>query len=79
MEPQMPLRPLDLIKSLGVPTYEVAARLGITPTWLRQLAKNPRHTRRIRVAELEACLEKEKLALSLESLLNPGGGYGRRN
>jgi hypothetical protein len=68
MDLPAPPKPLELAHSLGVPPYEVAVRLGITTDWLRRLARNPRHTRRIRVAELEAVLERERLALSLESL-----------
>ena len=69
MKSPNPPQLLTLAKSLGVPQYEIAARLGITEEWLRKLAKNPRHARRVRVAELSACLEQERLALSLESLV----------
>ena len=69
MDRPVPPKPLELAQSLGVPPYEIAVRLGVTTDWLRRLARNPRHTRRIRVAELEAVLERERLALSLESLI----------
>ncbi len=61
--------PLEIAKSLGVPQAEIAARLGVTLEWLRHLARDPRHTRRIRVADLEAVLEQQRLELSLESLM----------
>ncbi len=64
----IPPKPLELAQTFDVPPYEVAVRLGVTTDWLRRLARNPRHTRRIRVAELEAVLERERLAISLESL-----------
>ena len=73
MQQPVPPKPLDLAKSLGVPQYEVAVRLGVTTAWLRRLARNQRHTRQIRVAELEAVLEQERLALALESLVSSGG------
>lgn len=64
-----PPKPLELAKSLGVPPREIALWLGITPDWLRRIASNPRHTRRIRIAELEAVLAHERLAQTVESLL----------
>ena len=65
-----PLKPLEIARRQKIPLSEVAIRLRITPDWLRRLARDPRHARRIRVAELEAVLEQEKLALSLQSLLS---------
>jgi len=61
--------PLQLAKSLGIPLIEIAGRLGVSTNWLRQLAQNPKHTRRIRVAALEAALEQQRFELSLESML----------
>ena len=72
MHDQSPPAPLQLARSLGVPLQEVSLRLGVTRDWLRKLAQDPRHSRRIRVAELAACLETEKLRLTLESLIPPG-------
>lgn len=69
MSRPIPPKPLELAKALSVPQYEIAVRLGVTTDWLRRLARNPRHTRRVRVAELEAALAQERLALSLESLV----------
>ena len=64
-----PLKPLEIARRQKIPLSEVAIRLRVTPDWLRRLARDPRHARRIRVAELEAVLEQERLALSLQSLL----------
>lgn len=64
-----PLKPLEIARRQGIPLSEVALRLRITPDWLRRLASNPRHTRRVRIAELEAVLEHERLAQTVESLL----------
>lgn len=63
-------KPLTLSKNAGIPRREIAARVGVSVDWLRHLARNPRHARRVQVAELEAVLEQEKLALSLESILH---------
>jgi hypothetical protein len=74
--------PLQLAKLFGVPTRDVAIRLRITPDWLRHMARRPRYARRIRIAELEAILRQEKLALLAESLMEPdrpvreGASYG---
>ncbi len=64
-----PLKPLEIARRQKIPLSEVAIRLRVTPDWLRRLARDPRHARRIRVAELEAVLEQERLALSLQGLL----------
>lgn len=69
MAKPIPPKPLELAKSLGVSPSKIALRLDITPEWLRQLARDPRHTRRIRIAELEAVLEQERFAQTVESLL----------
>jgi hypothetical protein len=63
------LPPLMIAKAFGIPLIEVSVRLGVTPGWLRVLARNPRHARRVTVAVLEACLAQKKLELSLESLV----------
>jgi hypothetical protein len=63
------LKPLDLARHFGVPRGEVSIRLGITPDWLTKIARDPRHARRVLVAELEAVLEQQKLELTLESLI----------
>jgi hypothetical protein len=64
-----PLKPLELAKIFGVTRREIALRLNVTPDWLRILAENPRHTRRIRIAELEAILDYERMAETVESLI----------
>jgi hypothetical protein len=68
----VPLAPLEISRRQRISLDEVALRLRVTTDWLRRLARNPRHARRIRVAELEAALEQEKLYLSLQSLLPEG-------
>jgi hypothetical protein len=72
-----PPAPLELAKVFGVPQTQVALRLGVTPDWARRLARNPRHARRVRVAELEAILAQERFALLLEGLLFPSPGRTR--
>jgi hypothetical protein len=37
--------------------------------WARQLARNPRHARRVFIAELEAALEQQRFELALEGLM----------
>jgi hypothetical protein len=71
MASHVTLEPLDIARSVGVPLADVAMKLRVTPDWLRKLARDPKHRRRVFVAELETLLEREKLALSLESLV-PG-------
>lgn len=65
-------RPLELAKIFRVPQIEIAVRLGCTPSWIRVLARDPRHARRIRLAELEAILETERARQLIESAV--GGG-----
>jgi hypothetical protein len=69
MPDNLTLKPLELAKNFGVSRREIALRLGITPDWLRRLADDPRHARRIRIAELEAILEQELTAATVESLI----------
>ena len=73
MPTSVAISPLELAKSFGVQQYEIALKLDISNQRLRQLAKNPKHAHRLWVATLETLLEREKLALSLQSLLAPGG------
>ena len=61
--------PLHLAKLFGVQMRMVALKLRVTPDWLRQLARKPHYARRVRVAELEAILEQERLALIAEGLI----------
>ena len=52
--------PLTLAKIFGVPQVEIALKLRVTPDWLRRLARDPEHSQRVRIAELEAILEQER-------------------
>jgi hypothetical protein len=38
---------------------------------VRRHARHPRHTRRVRLAVLEAILERERLAVAVEGWLSP--------
>lgn len=53
--------PLVLARLLNVPQIEWAARLGVSPVWARTLARDPRHVRRVRMAVLQAALERDRL------------------
>ncbi len=53
--------PLILARLLGVQSIDYAARLDVSPQWARLLAKDPRHTRRVLVAVLEAAVEQLRL------------------
>jgi hypothetical protein len=68
-----PLQPLEIARRLDVPLRAISIRLGITERWLRELARNPRHARRVRVAELQAALEREQAALVVDHLLEEVG------
>jgi hypothetical protein len=46
---------------LRVPQRDLALRLGVTSSWVRQLARDPRHSRRVLVAILESAAEKLRL------------------
>jgi len=65
-----PLPPLEIARRLQVPLREVSLRLGVTERWLRQLARNPQHFRRVRIAELQAVLDREQLALIVDHLID---------
>jgi hypothetical protein len=67
--PHAPFAPLTLAKLFGVPQIEVALKLRVTPDWMRQLARDPEHAPRVRLAELGAILEWER-AKVLEAGLN---------
>jgi len=43
---------------LQVPQRDLAIRLGVTSNWVRQLARDPRHSRRILVALLEVAADR---------------------
>lgn len=53
--------PLVLARLLGVQSIDYAARLGVSPQWARLLAKDPKHSRRVTIAVLQAALERDNL------------------
>lgn len=65
--------PLELAKRFRVPQREVAARVDASVSWLRILARDPRHATRIRLAEIEAILEAERARHLIEAALDPLG------
>jgi len=60
------IAPLVLAKLLNLRQSDWAAHLGVTPVWARSLARDPRYERRARIAVLEAALERDRCAESLE-------------
>jgi hypothetical protein len=72
-----PPAPLELAKAFAVPQYEVAALLDMTVGWMRVRARDPRFAHRVRIAELEAILDRERERYTLESMLAPGNGGQR--
>jgi hypothetical protein len=60
--------PLQIAKTLGIPQRNVAAILRVSVGWLRTLGRDPRCARRVRVAVLEAALEREKERVALEEI-----------
>lgn len=69
MKLPQPPNSITLAKMFGVHQRHIAARLGVTRDWMRQMARNPRYARRVRIAVLEEILRQERLALSVESLI----------
>jgi hypothetical protein len=69
MKLSQPPNSIDLAKMFRVHQRHIAARLGVTRDWMRQMARHPRYARRVRIAVLEEILRQEKLALSVESLI----------
>ena len=55
-----PIDPTTIATLLCVPRREIALRCGVTCDWLRVLARDPRHSRRILIATLEAALERSR-------------------
>ncbi len=53
--------PLALARALDVPLSDVAVRLGVTSDWARRLAREYRHTQRVRRAILELALERSRV------------------
>ncbi len=69
-----PPAPLELAKLFAVPQREIAAILDMTVAWMRIRARDPRFAYKVRLAELEAILERERERHLLESMLGSGGG-----
>jgi hypothetical protein len=65
------LDPIELAKAFEIPQLDLAVRLGGTRDTVRRHARHPRYTRRVRLAVLEAILERERLAVAVESWLSP--------
>jgi hypothetical protein len=62
-------RLLELAKTAGISRRELALRLHVTPDHLNRLSGNPRHSRRVKIAVLEALLDKERTAETVEGLI----------
>src|SRR5262245_12116820 len=56
-----PFAPLTLAKLFGVKQDDVAYRLRVSTDYLRRLARDPQQATRVRLAELEASLEHERV------------------
>ncbi len=57
--------PLIIARLLGVRAVDYCAVLDVTAEWARQLARDPRHSRRVLVAVLEAAAERLRLEESI--------------
>jgi hypothetical protein len=55
-----PIDPGTLATLLRIPRREIAVRCGVTRDWLRVLSRDPRHSRRVLIAVLEAALERSR-------------------
>ena len=58
-----------IAKLLGIESADYAARLGVSPQWARILARDPRNSRRVLLAVLQAAAEREQIELAVS-----GGG-----
>lgn len=58
--------PLVLAKLLNLRQIDWAPHLGVSSVWARSLAKDPKHERRVRIAVLEAALERDRSAKVVE-------------
>jgi hypothetical protein len=65
------LDPLQLAKVFEIPQLDLVGRLGVTSDTMRRWARDPRRLRRVRLAVLEAAVERERLALAVEDCLSP--------
>ena len=53
-----PIDPIVLATLLNVPRREIAGRYGVTSDWFRIISRDPKHSRRVLIAVLEAALER---------------------
>ena len=53
-----PIDPNTLATLLQVPRREIAVRCDVTSDWLRIISRDPKHSRRVLIAVLEAALER---------------------
>ena len=58
--PNLQVDPNTIATLLHVPRREIAVRCGVTSDWLRILARDPRHSRRVLIAVLQAALEQNQ-------------------
>ena len=52
---------LALARAAGLSVESVAIRLDLTPRRVQQMARDPRHARRVRLAVYELLAERERL------------------
>ena len=52
-----PIDPIVLATLLNVPRREIAGRYGVTSDWFRIVSRDPRHSRKVLIAVLEAALQ----------------------
>lgn len=57
--------PIVVARLLNVPAAEYAARLGVSPAWARALARNPKNSRRVLLAVIEAAAERLRVEVAL--------------
>ncbi len=60
-----PIDPLTLAQLLNVRQREIAARLDISSGWIRAIARDPKHSRRVMIAVLEAAAERLRMEEAL--------------
>ncbi|MEO5957413.1 MAG: hypothetical protein ABIR36_17235 [Nitrospiraceae bacterium] len=54
-----PVEPLVLAQLLGLKQIDWLPQLGCSSVWARNLARDPRHSRKVRIAILKAALERD--------------------
>lgn len=57
--------PLIIAKLLGVRAVDYCPLLDVSAEWARHLARDPRHSRRVLIAVLEAALKREQLDFAI--------------